>query len=177
MLLTRKNCLTKSLRKKTVRQHWMDAMPREKPVPWIYLDPKKSNPPRLSFDVNNIAIKVYYSMYVVPESFRGCSYMSGRYLIQFRYLGEEEKIVSSPGKFLTYFTGTNTGRLWEIDVDLHSVRSLLEKGSSLKTESLKNVVCVEIGHLIKRRNYRTKHYELIQSIIKEYKDCIFWEIY
>lgn len=133
---------------------------------WIQVDPTAVSPSSLK-DVHGVELNVQISPYDVPRQVRG-NYDTSltQFVIEFRYLGDEPLRDQRLDQHVTLQVGRNSGRLYEIHVDVDSLRA---QKVQLRLH-LGQVVSEGIRQLAASRPERTKNYELARQILEEHRE-------
>ncbi len=90
---------------------------------WVRLDSEKLNTPQQEA-IRGVNITVRMSPYDVPEAVRGYyDEDQERFVIEFRYIGEEPFRRKQKGKHITLRVGRHSGRLYGIEVDVKAMKA------------------------------------------------------
>jgi hypothetical protein len=90
---------------------------------WIEVDPKAVNLPKTE-KLDGVEVTVMMSPYDVPQALRGrYDDTSRRFVIEFRYLGEEETRDETHREHVVLRLGKNSGRLYGIVLDVDAMKA------------------------------------------------------
>lgn len=91
--------------------------------PWLKLDLSKFEKAERA-DVEGIAIQVFLSPYDVPEAVRGrYDARSKRFVIEFKYIADEERDSKDVDEFVSLGIGRNSERLQDISIDIRALKA------------------------------------------------------
>lgn len=130
---------------------------------WIELDPDILNESTPQLNDNGVEVVVGLSPFDIPEAVRG--YMNAqlnRFVIEFRYLGEEERRVPQKlNDFINLRIGENSNRPYEILIDVTALKADTVKLLVVLKEALEKVA-VEKANPRKQAFFR-----MAGSIVKD----------
>lgn len=124
-------------------------------------------------NVNGIRVKKLVSPYDVPEAIRGfVDQTTHRFIIEFRYLGEERWEPVSHDPIFTIRQGVNSKRLYGLEIDLHQ---LPHKGRGPYGEILDDVLeaIKRLAASLSADEPRYVNYELATDAIVSKQDPLF----
>lgn len=125
---------------------------------WIEVDPNLVNPPKRE-KVDGAEVTVLMSPYDIPTALRG--YFDedrDRFVIEFRYLADEDKKKESPRPHITLCLGKNSGRIYGIELEVQALEApwvqIVAKALSERESQA-------------RKPRRTKNYEVARRLLRE----------
>ena len=90
---------------------------------WVRLDAEKLNTPQLEA-IRGVNITVRMSPYDVPEAVRGYyDEELERFVIEFRYIGDEPFRQKQKGEHITLRIGRHSGRLYGVEVNVDAMKA------------------------------------------------------
>jgi hypothetical protein len=126
---------------------------------WIEVDPQAVNLPRTT-KLDGVEVTVMMSPYDVPQALRGeYEEKNKRFVIEFRYLGEEDTRDELYNEHVTLRLGKHSGRLYGIELDVDAMNASwvqLVTTALLDTES----------RLGQRRPRRPENYALAGQLLQ-----------
>lgn len=139
---------------------------------WIRVDPREfdlRSPQRL----NNVEINLLVSPYDVPEGVRGAYDESiDRFVIEFRYIGDEPWRREVPDRHLALRVGRKSNRLYGIEIDVKRLRA----ESVVLRVQVPELVRSAIEQLVRRPDARRDNYNLAKDVIAKRKDELFSQL-
>jgi hypothetical protein len=145
---------------------------------WVRLDTEKLNTPKPQ-DIRGVNITVRMSPYDVPEAVRGYYDQAlQRFVIEFRYIGDEPLKQEQQGEYITLRIGRHSGRLYGIEVDADAMKARavsVNFENRLRVPQVSAAILKAIDTLSHHPQKRSRHenYEVAKDAITQKQDQIF----
>ena len=144
---------------------------------WISLHPEQvSKEMRQTRRQDGVHISVSVSPYDVPDAVRGMFDRSiDRFLIEFRYLSQEEWSRRKHDDYISLRVGKNSERIYGIEID---VKGLQAKAVGLRVQLAKLVNRAIDDELadVPGSQPRQANYELAKSVISDRRESLFGDL-
>lgn len=139
---------------------------------WVRLDAEKLNTPQPQA-IRGVNITVRMSPYDVPEAVRGYYDKAlGRFVIEFRYIGDELLKQKQEGEHITLRIGRYSGRLYGIEVDVDAMRTQAVDLILEVSDAVLQAIDDSLAHVPPKRS-RHENYEVARDAITQNKGEIF----
>ena len=136
---------------------------------WVRLDSETLNTPQLEA-IRGVNITVRMSPYDVPEAVRGYYDKAlRRFVIEFRYIGDEPLKPKQEGEYIKLRIGRHSGRLYGIEVDVDAMKA---QAADLNLK-VSDAVLQAIDSLLLPKPSRHENYEVAKDAITQKKGEIF----
>lgn len=135
---------------------------------WIPVDTMEMNPEK-KVEEHGVELHVQISPYDVPQALRGgFNEESGRFEIEFRYIGEEPVRKQAADEYLSFYVGKKSGRLYKIQLD---VKAMKAHKVTLRVMPM-GELSQEIEKLHVRMPVRRANYKVVSDLIKSKSDLL-----
>jgi len=121
--------------------------------------------------LEGMKVDVLLSPYDVPEAVRGFIRKDHKvFLIEFKYISQEDTIERPQSEHVKLRVGRNSGRLYAIELDLQKFGANHVQLRLEVAEALKNV----LTHLVKEpvSPMRATNYKMAKKVVENHEDCI-----
>ena len=137
---------------------------------WVRIDAEKLNTSQPQA-IRGVDITVRMSPYDKPEAVRG-GYDEDlrRFVIEFRYMGDEPLKHKQEGKYIRLRIGRNSGRLYGIEVDVDAMKA---QAVDLNVEVEVSDAVLQAINSLPQKHPRHENYEVAKDTITQKKGEIF----
>lgn len=143
---------------------------------WLQVNPDAEEfTKRLQTEGSKVKVEFLVSSYDIPEAVRGFyNEDRGRFIIEFKYIGNEPTKPQPQDDYVTFVIGKNSGRLYGIEIDVKTLR--VDKVElRMKINKIKDEVKKTLNNLIQKpiNRLRQDNYRLTQKALSEKEDELY----
>ncbi|MBM4054124.1 MAG: hypothetical protein FJ264_05520 [Planctomycetes bacterium] len=144
---------------------------------WFPVNPKNVEEltQRLPTEGSKVKVEFMVSSYDIPEAVRGFySEEKDRFIIEFKYIGNEPAKPQLQDDYVTFMVGKNSGRLYGIEIDVKTL-GVEEVELRMQISKIKDEVRKTLDNLIQKpiNRLRQDNYRLTQKALSEIEDKLY----